>query len=206
MRNELIEIDGDWWPKSDTECRPSIMKTYKDADEATALCGKKRVAVQAGGNCGIWPRYLAKKFRTVYTFEPDADNFLCLSLNAQAKNIIKLQAALGNKREPISMLTTPLNAGAHRVLDSGLIPQIRLDDLHLPHCDFLQLDVEGFEYFALRGAEKTIIRCRPVIMYEDKLHHMKYGIEKSQIDRLLATYNYRVYKKVNRDMIMVPSS
>jgi FkbM family methyltransferase len=205
MREDLVRVDGDWWPSKDTQCRPAIMETYKDADAAINLCPKRRVAVQAGGNCGIWPRHLAKRFETVYTFEPDPVNFRCLALNATARNIVKMQAALGFSRQPVSLLRTPANAGAHRVEGAGHIPQIRLDDLTLPACDLLQLDIEGFEYFALRGAEKTVARDRPVLMLEDKGHHRKYGVAQHALAELLAAWDYRPYKKVHRDVIMLPA-
>lgn len=205
MREGLIQIEGDWWPASDAECRPAVTGHVQDVDIAIELCRHSRVAVQAGGNCGIWPRHLAKRFDVVYTFEPDADNFMCLSLNAPAPNIIKMQAALGNRRTPVSLLVTPHNVGAHRVLESeGSIPQIRIDDLNLPACDFIQLDIEGFEYFALRGAMKTIAKFRPVIMLEDKRHHEKYGVPRAKIEDLFKVINYRVCEKVSRDIILLP--
>ncbi len=83
----IIEIDGDYWPYSDTECRPAALAQYKDLDVAIAQCRSKDAIIQAGGNCGIFPRYLAGVFKRVYTFEPDADNFLCLNMNAKEKNI-----------------------------------------------------------------------------------------------------------------------
>ena len=41
----------------------------------------------------------------------------------------------------------------------------RLDELELDPF-FIKLDIQGFEYRALKGAEQTIRRCRPVIMIE----------------------------------------
>ena len=53
------------------------------------------VAVQAGGNLGLWPKRLAQEFRRVITFEPDPDNFAMLRHNAPERNIEAYQAALG---------------------------------------------------------------------------------------------------------------
>lgn len=202
----IVNIDGDWWPEADKECRKAVMNQYVDADLAIELCHKKEIVIQAGGNCGIWPRYLSKHFETIYTFEPDITNFLCLNLNAPQTNIIRLQAALGEKARPVSMIITPENVGAHRVAGSGGdIPVIRIDDLRLRACDLIQLDIEGYEYFALRGAVHTIDEYKPVIMIEDKGHHKKYGVEKKSLDDLFDALGYIPYDKVNRDLIMIHS-
>ncbi len=115
-----------------------------------------------------------------------------------------MQAALGMKNKPISMIGTPQNVGAHRVGGSGGIPVIRIDDLRLPACDFIQLDIEGYEYFALKGAIHTIEAFRPVIMIEDKNHHKKYGVEREVIDEFFKALNYVKYDKIHRDLIMMP--
>lgn len=47
------------------------------------------------------------------------------------------------------------------------VKAVRLDDLlGDARFDFIKIDVEGFEYPALRGAEKLIRRCRPLIQFE----------------------------------------
>lgn len=205
MQKGLVQIDGDWWPEGDTKCRPAVMGTFTDADYAIALCNGREVAVQAGGNCGMWPRYLAKKFSTVYTFEPDITNFLCLNLNVPESNVIRLQAALGDKPRGISMIHTPDNIGAHRVGSKGNIPVMKIDDMRLPACDLIQLDVEGYEVHALRGAVHTIDNFKPVIMLEDKGHHRKYGLADKALNELLETLGYVFHSKINRDVIWVPA-
>lgn len=44
----------------------------------------------------------------------------------------------------------------------------RLDGYGITDLDFLKLDVEGGECAALRGAEKTLRRCKPVVVIEEK--------------------------------------
>ncbi len=205
----IIEIDGDWWPYADTECRPAALAQYKDLDAAIAQCRQKEVVVQAGGNCGVFPRYLAGIFQRVYTFEPDADNFLCLNLNAKARNIIKMQAALGQGGPPITLSRTPENAGAHSVAWNSTvvrdeIPVVSIDQLNLHTCDLLQLDLEGYEYYALLGARETIKKYRPVLMIEDKGHERKYGIAPGIMHAKLASWGYKLLEKIHRDIIMVP--
>ena len=44
---------------------------------------------------------------------------------------------------------------------------VALDDLALPACDVLKIDVEGFEAAVLEGARQTIARCRPLLYVEN---------------------------------------
>jgi len=46
------------------------------------------------------------------------------------------------------------------------VPMIALDDLALQRCDLMKIDIEGMEFEALSGAEKTIARLRPPIYFE----------------------------------------
>lgn len=204
MQGKLIEIEGDWWPAKDKQAREAVMKNYRDVDYAVKLCTGKKVAIQAGGNCGIWARYMAKIFETVYTFEPDIENFLCLNLNAPQKNIVRMQAALGIRRPPVSVEKVSENVGAHFIGGAGIIPHIMVDDLQLTACDLIQLDVEGYEYFALAGAAKTIEKYRPVLMLEDKLHHLRYQVSRETLMNWLGHHHYCLFQKINRDIILVP--
>ena len=46
------------------------------------------------------------------------------------------------------------------------IPMMTIDGLNLNACDMIQLDVEGFEQYAIRGAIATIQKFKPVIIAE----------------------------------------
>lgn len=197
----IKQYDGYWFPKGDKQCRPSVIEHYKDADNGMKYCKQKKVAIQAGGNCGVWASYLSNHFETVYTFEPDITNFLCLNLNATEPNVIRMQCALGSDNTPISMNLVEYNIGAHHIGGKGVIPKIRIDDLNLPACDFLQLDIEGYEYFALLGAEKTIEKYHPVIMIEDKKHHRRYGVTDDELGVFMRKMGYNAVEKIARDVI-----
>lgn len=46
------------------------------------------------------------------------------------------------------------------------IKTITIDSLNLDSCDYIKIDVEGFEPLVLIGAEKTIKKFKPVILFE----------------------------------------
>jgi FkbM family methyltransferase len=197
-----IVLKGNFWfPKGDKECLPSVVEHYKDADVGIKYCSQKKVAIQAGGNCGIWASYLSGFFDMVYTFEPDITNFLCLNLNCTQPNVVRMQCALGNDNIPIGMNLVDGNIGAHHIGGKGAIPKVKIDDLNLHACDLLQLDIEGYEYFALLGAEKTIAKFHPVIMLEEKKHHRRYGITDNQMADFLHKMGYSAVDKIARDVI-----
>lgn len=196
-------IEGDLFrPEHDMHGVNAALDQVLDLEEGIKYCLERRVAVQAGGNCGIFPRYLAKRFKFVYTFEPENENFFCLVNNAEEPNIIKFQAALGDKDTlPAGLMYDPKNAGGHHLKDSGVIPVIALDTLHLPVCDFLQIDIEGYEIFALKGAEDTIKKYSPVIMIEHKKHATRYGMKPEDIFDYLGSLGYTEKMRVRRDII-----
>lgn len=193
------------WPAGDVFCR-SASFTVADLDEVYPHCRAFDTAVQAGGNCGIWPAALARRFRVVYTFEPDPVNFRCLAANAPAENVFKFNAALGNRRHSVELARRPDNVGAHQVDGAGDIPVMRIDDLDLRCCDLIYLDVEGYELPALVGAQSTIDRARPVIVFEEKGLGERYDIARGDAERYVAdVFGYRVAARPHRDVVMVPA-
>ena len=165
------------------------------------------IVVQAGGNVGILANALAQHFAHVYTFEPDADNFACLDHNVVAKNVTKRQAALGaSSASGVSLEKMPNNCGSHNINGVGSIPVATIDELDLPSCDLIVLDVEGYELFALRGAEQTIAIFRPTVVLEDKGLSKRYGIAEGDAPGwLMENFGYKVVQHTNRDIVLRPA-
>lgn len=121
----------------------------------------------------------------VWAFEPVWENHLLASVTLGMNEItcVELaQCALGQGPGSALMATAddngvPLGGGAH-VLEGPLtqpgdgaevVDTVALDDV-IPgdrRLSILQLDVEGFEGEALKGAKETIRRCAPVIILEN---------------------------------------
>jgi len=113
---------------------------------------------------------MADKFDWVHTFEPDPDNFEALCKNIEdVENIAAYHAALGSEAGTGSMdHIDPSNIGAHQVQDGNDFDIVILDDFVLEDVDLVQLDIEGFEHFALMGGHRTIDANSPVIVLELK--------------------------------------
>lgn len=207
LEDEITEIDGLWWPKHDLECRHSILGSFDDIKAILMYCSNFDTVVQAGGNVGVWPKELSKHFKAVYTFEPDNINFQCLSRNVNEMNVVKMQAALGDKPGLICLVKQRTNCGAHFVQPNvqGIVPTLRIDDLGLTSCNLIQFDIEGFELFALQGAKNTIEKFKPVIVVEEKGLGEKYGVEEEAVSGLLATLGYKFADKFHRDVVYIPT-
>lgn len=198
------EVNGFFVPEKDQKCIDVVFTSLGDLQKALAYCKNNKVAVQAGGNFGVWPKALSKVFNTVYTFEPDQVNFSCLCRNiGDIQNIVKIQAALGDENKCVDLYRYENNAGAHYVAGAGIIPTFTIDSLALPACDLIVLDIEGYELKALRGAKKTIEAYGPVIHIEDKGLSDKYGSALGDAEKWLFNFGYVVKDRPARDVILV---
>jgi FkbM family methyltransferase len=200
----IFKIDEKWfWRKDDHNLR-----TYNGLSTETDLLkvvqpylkGNK-VVVQAGGNCGMQVVKFAEFFDTVYTFEPDPVNFHCLVNNLPYDNVIKFQCCLGDSHKMVSMTTLPSEIGGFYVNQNvGTTPTLRIDDLDLAYCDFIQLDVEGYQLYALMGAIETIKKLRPVISIEFDWA-FRYNHTPSEIRNFLADLGYENVDSYTTDHI-----
>lgn len=208
MRDEIEIRDGWYWPKTDISCW-KFMQAYPTLPTIiTKLVPNKRVVVQAGGNCGFYPKQYASLFETVYTFEPEWLNFYCLNLNVDEPNVIKNQSCLGNTRGLVNLAIKEKNRGKNYVNGPGICPTYRIDDLTLEVCDLIHLDIEGYEYYALQGAIETIARCKPVIVIEmwDKLANRFEENINEKTEELLTGLGY-VYSQTlyDSDKVYIPN-
>lgn len=193
---------GNWlWPELDTASCSAAFNEIEKLKEVVNLCIKKHIAVQAGGNCGVFPRVLSGLFKYTYTFEPDPINFHCLVRNVEPTNVFSFNAALGSSHVCVSLTGAPDNCGAFEVGGAGLIPVFRIDDLNLPGCDLIYLDVEGFEGFALEGAKWTLSQYEPIVAIEEKTLGDKHGWTEARILSFMGELGFRKITKMQNDLI-----
>jgi FkbM family methyltransferase len=172
----------------------------------------RHTVVQAGGNIGVFPKTLSSWFKSVLTFEPDPENWECLVSNLNGvTNVRCVPAALGHRIGTAPLLHHVGHSGRSHLVRPGLydtdklkadgyythtqtVDVVMLDNFSFIACDLLQLDVEGFELYALRGAVDTIAKHRPVIVVEiiaDCIE--RHGSTKEAIDLELAGLGYVGY-------------
>lgn len=165
--------------------------------------GRKTV-VQAGGNLGQWPIYLANIFNTVWTFEPSPINFQCLCLNTNGiNNIIRIPLGLGTSNTLAILREDVVNCeGTYLEVGQGNIPLVALDDIFPAGepLDLLLLDLEGMEYSAILGAEHTIRTSRPVILIENRQFDRP-TFNLAQLNENLFSLGYKLVDSASKDLI-----
>jgi FkbM family methyltransferase len=169
-----VDARPNWhWLKSRRIYQRGRGPKVEDLEEALGYCERWSVALDGGANVGAYARVLMERFESVLAFEPAPDTFACLNRNLDewgaGGRVQAHEAALSDRRESVGLL--PKRRGrspSRRVVPNGKIRTVCIDDLHLTDLAFLKLDVEGYEARALRGAEHTLRRFRPLVMFEHK--------------------------------------
>lgn len=187
------------------------MRELASIDAVLKVVPGRTACVQGGGNLGIFAKYLARFFDTVYTFEPAPELFPVMTSNASERNVVRLQAALGETPGLVGTVCArrgakqlPAHEGLTHVAGEGYIPTVRLDDLALPLVDLIYLDLEGFEMYALRGARETIHRCRPVIAVEINQNCEFYGVQRDDVRDWLRAQRYTLAFRIHSDEVYIP--
>jgi FkbM family methyltransferase len=178
-------------------------------DAVIGLTPGRTACVQAGGSLGVWPKRLAKSFATVYTFEPAADSFAALCQNAPAPNIVKFQAALGERAGLVGLSRQRRDGklnnhpGITHVAGSGTVPMLPIDALDLPVCDLIYLDIEGYEFYALLGAERTLRERRPVVAVEINKSIGYLGLSGADVRAFMGDVGYREVAQLGCDVVFM---
>lgn len=168
-------------------------------------------AIDVGAHVGFWAWDMAQRFKTVHAFEPVPATFQCIQKNvAEFDNVTCYNFAVGHlpcRAKVANDKKRPGNSGSnYMMLDpTGDVPMVTLDEMAFPACDFLKIDVEGFELRVLEGARELIKRCRPVISMEctDFKFRERYGIPEGQAERWLLKRGYRVAWAERPDKVFV---
>jgi FkbM family methyltransferase len=138
------------------------------------------IVVEVGANIGAHTVELSRLVGLegeVYAFEPQRIVFqtLCanLALN-QCANVFARQAALGHEKGVILVPALDpamrSNFGGVSLMNVSVgepVEVLALDDLDLPACHVLKVDVEGMEVEVLRGAQRTLDQYRPIMYLEN---------------------------------------
>lgn len=167
-----------------------------------------RTAVDIGAHVGISVHCWAPKFQNVVAFEPMVDHYQCLVENTKKFNNVKTHnCAISNESRTLrGAYRSKKNSGSFQLLPDNWqpnpkkaqpeifnIPSRRLDEFGIEEIDLIKIDVEGWELEVLRGAAKTIQRCRPVLLIE-------FTQGGGRENKSMHTYNVNDYYKMIDDL------
>lgn len=197
----------DWMlhPKNKVMINGRLAYQWKKQQAAMSFVKKFRTAVDVGAHCGLWSMHLAERFQAVHAFEPVAEHRECFEKNLEGAKVKPLlyALALGDEIKTVSIHTSNKSSGDSWVDGEGNIPMRRLDEYDLQDVDFIKLDCEGYELFALRGGEETLIRCRPCVIVEQKPGRAeKYQLKQAEAVDYLRGLGAVLRREISGDFIM----
>jgi len=186
------------------------------------------VVLDIGANIGYDTVLFAEKTGKtgkVIAIEPDPINFEILQKNIKEnglKNVVAVQAAVGNENKKMKIFESKTNYGDHRLweetpLNQNPLPDKpefplkegdksrksvevfcrRLDDLlkelDYQKIDFIKMDVQGFEPLVIEGGKEMIEKNKPIIFFE----YWPWGAKNagSEIKEMMEFFR-KIYKKI----------
>lgn len=186
---------------------------------------KESIVIEGGCHIGSHTLKLAYLCKHLYGFEPMPKSYDLLVQNIKLNNINNTTIFLNGLSNKICTTkyqwiceNNPGGAGLENNL-YGDLPQIRnhinetipvnlitIDSLNLDKLDFIKLDIEGYETFAIEGGINTIKKYKPVITLElFKSHKGESDIEYTkQVFKTLIDIGYSVSKFSYADYLFIP--
>lgn len=195
----MKQICGIWLPDSDTHFEKHLhaddghyQRNKCVAAVAEVSMSRRKTALDIGAHVGLWSRQLASQFEDVIAFEPVPELVECFNRNTELlPNVTLVQTALSDTSEPLKMLFDDNNTGNSHVGDitGTQVLTMRLDCISFGSVDFIKIDVEGWEYKVLLGAERIIKRHKPVVLIEQKPNNAeRYGFGRFDALNLLKSW------------------
>ena len=118
------------------------------------------------------------------------------------------EIALGHRSGSVGLRILTGSTGSTQIDEDGQGIEMRtLDSFDFTVVDFLKIDVENYEYFVVEGGEKTIRRCKPIIIIEQKgdktrKHKSTYGRERHDAKEMLEAWGAKQLFEMNGDHCM----
>jgi FkbM family methyltransferase len=130
----------------------------------------KKTFVDVGTNVGIWSRPMIAYFNSVVSYEPSKQNLECLKANIPT-GIDLREKAVANFTGFADFRQAGKNCGDGKLCRQGVessyqVPVVKLDDEGLKNVDLIKIDVQGWEFEVLDGAQNLIKRDRPWVVFE----------------------------------------
>jgi len=162
--------------------------------------------VHAGAGFGDFLPAL-KDCNRVFVFEPNPLMYKCTLQTIMLNNLTNVslyKQALGESNCKSSLKNideSGLEMGPRSEIGEGItIDMIKLDDFIVEKIDLIHLDLEGYEFEALKGAKELIKRDKPLIVLEIDTKAVDYN-------NFMRSINYEPYKQLiynsNEQMVFV---
>lgn len=150
--------------------------------------------IDAGAFIGDNTLEFVKRGWKVTAFEPFFDAYTCALANVYPYRADFYHGALGDGSTAILNYECPgTNHGMRSMKPGDGKSTLRIDDFKFPACDFIKLDVEGYEPFVLNGAKATITKFRPIMFIEANEEALnRYGWTIPKLEAHIRTFGYEL--------------
>jgi FkbM family methyltransferase len=164
--------------------------------------------IDAGANFGYNSVLMGKQIGpdgTLVSFEPQRIIYQQLCGNLILNNIYNAtayQAALGDgskgvaNMKPVEYQAEWVNIGDTSIGEDGEeVAVYTLDEIGISKLDFIKMDVQGYELFALQGAQNILTTYQPDLFIEIEPHQLiKFNITEEQLLSFIKSFGYSIYK------------
>lgn len=175
------------------------------------LCRPDQDSIDVGANVGTYLHAMMRHSDRVYAFEPVpwlaqllpkkfgrkvvVEN-LALS-HETSRALLHIPVVDGTPVTGLSTLSDDL--AAKTALYRDIPVETRpLDEVYSGNVGFIKIDVEGHEHSVLRGARRTIERCRPRVLIEAEERHAPGSVRR--IQAFFRRFGYRGYFVFQRQL------
>jgi len=152
------------------------------------------------------PEYIKNGISEVHLFEPLSESYKILVNNLQDLKInwVTYNTALGSKNERVTMFVSDNERQSSSILSPKdhltHHPNVRfptteeilvttLDSQKIKNCNFINMDVQGYELEVLRGATKTLEHVDYVYCEVNRAEVYENNAFVEEIDEFLSQYN-----------------
>lgn len=175
-----------------------------------------KVALDVGANIGQMTVCMAQRFERVYAFEANPNIATVLKQNLELnniKNVTVIEKAVWNvsgKKLPFHFPDgTYGSLGSYGVRldkpESVEVESLCIDDLNIDNVDFMKFDIQGADLRGMQGAEQTIARCKPTIIFEyESLLVGQFGEGMHDYDNFISSIGYTKTRQLASDYILEP--
>ena len=168
-----------------------------------SVADKNKLCLDVGANFGVIAQALETSGFNCVAFEPQPDifNILCKNFKGEKHNCA-LGDIEGIGKMPLVLADEPVNYGGFRVGTKSIlgavdVPIHTLDSFGFKNVGLIKIDVETFEEKVLRGAEKLIEECRPILYVEDNKDNPNLRSYILSLGYVLEEHNPFLYRENN---------
>ncbi|OGN64306.1 MAG: hypothetical protein A3E80_05610 [Chlamydiae bacterium RIFCSPHIGHO2_12_FULL_49_9] len=181
------------------------------------LVKPETIAIDMGAHIGVHTIFMSRKagpLGAVIAFEPNPKLYMELLANLElnsCKNVISICKGLGKEASTVYQHRIEIEQNDPLEGDGDPIEIVPLDSYYFNSVSLIKMDVENYEYFILQGARETILRNKPVILFETWVNYepqkRNQEFQRKNFENVMAlveSYGYEIYIVYNCDFLAIP--